>query len=141
MGEMTEPQWRAFLSEGTRTGKVAVTRKDGSPHVTPLWFVLDGPDIVFNVDKNSMKGRILRRDPRVCMTVDLQEPPYAFVMVEGEATLSDDLEEMLPWSLRLGDRYMGPERGDEYGRRNAVEGVLLVRVRMNKVVAFDDITA
>jgi PPOX class probable F420-dependent enzyme len=111
---VTESQWRAFLSEGTRTGKVAVTRKDGAPHVTPLWFVLDGPDVVFMVEKESLKGRVLRRDPRVCMTVDLQEPPYAFVIVEGEATLSADLEEMLPWSTRLGARYMGAERGEEF---------------------------
>ncbi|NUP51900.1 MAG: PPOX class F420-dependent oxidoreductase [Catenulispora sp.] len=137
---MTEDQWRAFLSEGTRTGKLAVTRKDGSPHVTPIWFLLDGPDFVFNTGETSMKGRILRRDPRVCLCVDLMEPPYSFVMVEGEAEISTDPEEMLTWATKLGVRYMGPERGAEFGRRNAEAGELLVRVRMTKVVAFDDIS-
>jgi len=41
---------------------------------------------------------------------------------------------------RIGTRYMGAERGADFGRRNAVPGELLVRVRMTKVVAFDDIT-
>lgn len=140
MREMTEEQWRAFLSEGTRTGKLAVTRKDGSPHVTPIWFLLDGPDFVFNTGTESMKGRILRRDPRVCLCVDLPEPPYSFVMVEGEAELSEELDEMREWATRLGTRYMGAERGAEFGRRNAVPGELLVRVRMTKVVAFDNIS-
>jgi hypothetical protein len=38
---------REFLAAGTRTAKVATVRKDGSPHVTPVWFVLDGNDLVF----------------------------------------------------------------------------------------------
>lgn len=137
---MTEEQWRAFLSEGTRTGKLAVTRKDGSPHVTPIWFVLDGKDFVFTTGETSMKGRILRRDPRVCLCVDMMEPPYAYVMVEGEAEISTDLDEMRDWATKLGARYMGAEKGAEFGRRNAVPGELLVRVRMTKVVAFDDIS-
>lgn len=40
MHEMTRDEWWLFASEGTRTGKVGVVRDDGSPHVTPVWFVL-----------------------------------------------------------------------------------------------------
>jgi len=42
---------------------------------------------------------------------------------------------MLPWSIRIAARYMGADRGDEFGRRNAVEGELLVRLRIEHVVA------
>lgn len=45
---MTETEWREFLAAGTRTGKLATTRLDGRPHVVPVWFVLDGDDLVFN---------------------------------------------------------------------------------------------
>ena len=38
---MADDEWRAFLLEGTRTGKLATVRADGTPHVTPIWFVLD----------------------------------------------------------------------------------------------------
>lgn len=31
---------RAFLLEGTRTAKLATVRKDGRPHVVPVWFEL-----------------------------------------------------------------------------------------------------
>ena len=56
-------------------------------------------------------------------------------MVEGTVELSEDLEAMLPLSIAIGDRYMGDELGEEFGRRNAVEGELLVRLRPNKIVA------
>ena len=138
---MSDAEWRAFVSTGTRTGKVATIRADGSPHVVPVWFVLDGDDVVFNTGVDSLKGRSLRRDPRVSMCVDEEKPDYSFVMINGAATLSQDLDEMLVWATRIGTRYMGAERGAEFGARNAVKGEYLVRVRIEKVVAQADIAA
>ena len=137
---MTEEQARAFLAEGTRTGKLATTRADGRPHVAPVWFVLDGPDLVFMTGAETVKGHTLRRDPRAALTVDLEEPPYAFVMVEGSVTLSQDLEEMLPLSTAIARRYVGEADAEAYGRRNAVPGELLVRLRPEKIVGVDDLT-
>ena len=129
--EMTPDEIRAFLLEGTRTATVATVRADGRPHVAPVWFVLDGDDIIFNTGADSVKGKTLRRDPRVSVAVDDATPPYSFVAVEGIAEVSDDLDEMLPWSTAIGGRYMGAELAEQFGRRNAVEGELLVRVRPN----------
>jgi PPOX class probable F420-dependent enzyme len=137
---MTEDEWRAFVQTGTRTGKAAVTSADGAPHVTPIWFLLDGDDLVFTTHESSVKGRALRRDPRLCVCVDEDLPPYAFVSLWGEASLSEDLAEMRRWATDLGGRYMGADRAEEYGARNAVPGELLVRVRINKVVSLRDVS-
>ncbi|MDL4812902.1 PPOX class F420-dependent oxidoreductase [Actinomadura sp. OS1-43] len=139
MEQMTDSEWRAFVSEGTRTGKAGVTRKDGTPHVTPIWFVLDGGDLVFTTHNESVKGRVLRRDPRLSVCVDDQTPPYSYVVIQAEARIIEDLDEMREWATVLGRRYMGPERGEEYGRRNAVPGEYLVRARITKVIAERDI--
>ncbi|WP_204342864.1 PPOX class F420-dependent oxidoreductase [Micromonospora terminaliae] len=133
---MSDDQWRAFVTAGTRTGKLATVRADGSPHVVPVWFVLDGDDLIFNTGSSSVKGRNLVRDPRAALTVDEEQPPYAFVTVRGTVTIIDDPVESLPWSTRIAARYMGADRADEYGRRNAVPGELLVRLRAEQVVAF-----
>lgn len=138
---MSTAQAYEFLAHGTRTGKVATVRADGRPHVAPIWFVVDGTDLVFMTGVETVKGRTLRRDPRVALTVDLEEPPYAFVLVEGTVTLSDDLEAMLGHSIAIGERYMGPELGEQFGRRNAVAGELLVRIRPDKIVAVADLAA
>jgi hypothetical protein len=136
---MTDAQMRAFLSSGTRTGKLATTRTDGRPHVAPVWFVLDGDDVVFMTGADTVKGKSLRHDPKAAMVVDLEAPPYAFVMIEGPVAISDDVEEMLGLSTAIARRYMGDELAEEYGRRNAVEGELLLRLRMDRVVAIDDL--
>lgn len=139
MEKMTEAEWRAFVSAGTRTGKLGVTRADGSPHVTPIWFVLDGSDVVFTTGADSIKGRVLRKDPRVSICVDDDTPPYAYVLITAEATISEDLAEMRKWATELGGRYMGADRAEEFGARNAVPGELLVRARISKVIAARDI--
>ena len=138
---MTEPQWRAFLSEGTRTGKLATTRADGRPHLAPIWFLLDGDDIVFNTGKDTVKGRTLARDGRVALCVDDDRPPFSFAVAEGRAVLSEDLEEVKHWATRIAARYVGEEQAEAYGERNGVPGELLVRVRIEKVVALADLTA
>jgi PPOX class probable F420-dependent enzyme len=133
--EMTPDEVRAFLIEGTRTAMLATVRADGRPHVAPVWFVLNGDDIIFNTGAKTVKGKTLRRDPRVSLAVDDATPPFSFVVVEGIAELSDDLEQMLPWSTAIGSRYMGADQAEQFGRRNAVEGELLVRVRPQRTIS------
>lgn len=135
MREMTDPERRAFLMAGTRTGKVAWVGADGRPHVAPIWFVLDGDDVVFTTWTDTGKGRALRRDPRVSIVVDDEAPPFAFVKVDGVAQLSDDLDELRRWATGIGGRYMGPDRAAEFGARNGVPGELLVRVRPTRFFA------
>ncbi|QKW24317.1 PPOX class F420-dependent oxidoreductase [Kitasatospora sp. NA04385] len=132
---MTEPEWRAFLSHGTRTGKLATTRADGRPHLAPVWFLLDGDDLVFNTGRDTVKGRTLRRDGRAALCVDDDRPPFAFVLVEGVASVSEEPAEVRHWAGRIAARYMGEDRAEEYAARNGVPGELLVRLRMDKVLA------
>lgn len=109
--KMTQEEWRAFVSHSTRTGKLSTVREDGSPHIAPIWFVLDGDSFVFNTGRNTVKGRNLARDGRVALCVDDDRPPFSYVVLQGRAHLSDDLDEMLPWATRIGARYMGEEQG------------------------------
>jgi PPOX class probable F420-dependent enzyme len=132
---MSPGEIREFLSAGTRTGKLATTRKDGRPHVVPIWFVLDGDDVVFNTGANSVKGRNIRRDGRVSMLVDDERPPFAYVQLNGRARYEDNPPEMLDWATRIAARYMGEDQADAYGRRNAVAGELLVRLTPAHTVA------
>ncbi len=129
---------RAFLLTGTRTAKVATSMRDGGPHVMPVWFVLDGERIVFTTGRDSVKGRNLRRDPRVAVVVEDDDPPFAFVHVRGRVEISEDLDEMLRFASAIGARYMGAERGEEFGRRNAVPGELLVSVVPERVITLVD---
>lgn len=129
------PEISAFLLEGTRTAKLGYTAADGRPLVAPVWFTLDDGDIVFCTGATTAKGKSLQRDGRVVVCVDLQEPPYAFVQVQGVVELSGDVADSLRISTIVGGRYMGADRAEEFGRRNGVPGELTVRVKATKVIS------
>jgi PPOX class probable F420-dependent enzyme len=102
--------------------------------------VLDGDDVIFTTGATTLKGKAIARDPRVALVVDDERPPFAFVAIQGTAQTSDDLAELRTWATRIGARYMGDDRAEEFGQRNAVEGELLVRVTPTRVVANADMT-
>src|SRR4051794_41385682 len=110
---MDDAEWRGFISEGTRTGKLATTREDGRPHVVPVWFVLDGDDIVFSTGATTVKGRNLERSGVASMCVDLPQPPFAFVSVTGSVAISDDLDLLARWATVIARRYVGADRAEE----------------------------
>jgi PPOX class probable F420-dependent enzyme len=141
MRQMSDGERRAFLLEGTRTGKLGVTRRDGSPYVLPVWFLLDGDDVIFTTAADTVRGRALCRDGRASMLVDEERPPYSFVRVDGHAVLSEDLDEIRRWARALGARYMGEEVADRFAERNAVPGELLVRLVPDRITAQADISA
>jgi PPOX class probable F420-dependent enzyme len=135
MHTMSEDELRRFLTERPRTMKLATVRADGRPHVTPVWFVLDGDDVVFTTGERYVKSQDMRRDPRVCLCADDETPPFAYVMIEATATLSDDLDAVHVWATRIGGKYMGADQAEAFGKRNAVLGELLVRVTPTKIIA------
>jgi len=135
-----DPWVRDFLSSRpAHTAKLATVRRDGRPHVAPIWFDLDGDDIVFTTGVDSVKGRTIRRDPRVSVCVDDERPPFSFVIIEGDARIVEDADELLRWATSIAGRYMGEDRAEEYGRRNAVPTELLVRITATTVIAGRDI--
>ncbi len=79
MREMSAEEVREFLSAGTRTAHLATVRGNGTPHVAPVWFVLDGDDLVFTTGATTAKGRNLQRAPNVCLSIDQASPAYSFV--------------------------------------------------------------
>jgi PPOX class probable F420-dependent enzyme len=132
---MTDAERAAFLMDGTRTGKLATVRADGRPHVVPVWFILDGDDILFTTWHESMKCKNLRRDPRATLCVDDQTPPYSYVSIEGTVVMSDELDALVRAATAIGGRYMGADQAEAFGRRNGVPGELLVRLIPTKIIS------
>jgi PPOX class probable F420-dependent enzyme len=135
MQKMTEAEMKAFLLEGTKTGKLATIRRDGRPHVAPIWFDLDGDALVFTTWHETVKAVNLQHDQRVSICVDDEAPPFSFVIIEGSAEILDDPDALAYWATRIAGRYLGAGQAEAYGRRNSVEGELLVRVTSTKIIA------
>jgi|SRR5680860_207255 len=141
---MTDLQWRDFVSTGTRTGKVAIVRRPGLPHVTPVWFLLhregDGVEVVFTTWSNSVKGRTLQEGARFAFCVDDEQPPYSYVMLQClVGSVKTETDKIRPWATRIAERYMGAEQAAAYGERNSVMGELLIVATVVSVTALSGI--
>ena len=138
--------------QGTFTGKLATVKKDGSSHIVPIWFVLDGgnksesgrkgkdDDIIFTTDGTSVKAKNIQHDNRVSICVDDQTPPFSFVVVYGTAKIHRyNQRELFRFATKIARRYMGKENAELYGKRNSTEGEVLVRIKPTKIIAEKDI--
>lgn len=156
MAEMSKKQIRKFLMQGTFTGKLATVKKDGSSHIVPIWFVIDGgkkkkksatgrrakddDDIIFTTNGTSVKAKNIQRDSRVSICVDDQTPPFSFVVVYGTAKIHRYKQrELFRFATKIAQRYMGKENAELYGRRNSTEGEVLVRIKPTRIIAEKDI--
>ncbi len=150
MGYESAPDgwWQEFVGASpARTGKLAVTRKDGTPHVAPVWVDLDVPEdgsvddarIVFMTSADTIKGKAILRDALVAICFDDERPPFSFVSITGTTETSTDPDELLTWGTRIGGRYMGADVAEEYGRRNAVPPEMVVWITPTRVVAKVDV--
>jgi PPOX class probable F420-dependent enzyme len=139
---MDEDEVRTFLtSQPARPGVLATVRADGRPHATPIWFVVDDDGtLLFNTGADTVKGKNLAREGRATLCVDDDRAPFSFVSIEGRVELIDDLDEVRSSAARIGGRYMGAGRAEEFGARNGVPGELLVRLHPERVTAAADLS-
>lgn len=145
MTNMNQNEIYNFLTSGTMTAKISSASLRGKPHIAPVWFVVDGKSnqdvsniiIVFTTWSKSLKARNLLLNPQVSLCVDDQTPPYSFVIVNGIADIdqSPDEKELLKYTTRIAECYMGKENAERYGKRNAVPGEFIVKIRPTKIIA------
>lgn len=77
---------RDFLHE-QRFAVLGTTNENGSAHLTVMWFVLEGDEIMFNTAAGRKKLDNLTRDPRASLIVP---DGYRFVRVDGTVRANDD---------------------------------------------------
>jgi PPOX class probable F420-dependent enzyme len=146
---MTKSEIKKFLMKDTFTGKLATIKKNGSPHVVPIWFVVEEVNsrnrnkvgnIYFTTGRDSVKAENIQHDSRVSICVDDQAPPFSFVLICGNAKLIPyRRKEVLKWATKIAERYMGKKNGKAYGERNSGEEEVLVRIRPIKIIAGKDV--
>ncbi|MCW2686338.1 MAG: class probable F420-dependent enzyme [Mycobacterium sp.] len=61
--------------------------------------------------------------------------PLVAPQVQGTAQISEDPQRVVDTATRIGARYMGPDRAEEFDRRNGIPGELVVRIQPTKVVS------
>ena len=104
--------------------QVASLRRDGSPHVTPVWVDFRDGLVWLNSTEGRDWVRNLRRDPRTSLNVQNLENPYEYVEIRGRASeiTPDGAEEHIDF---LAKKYLGE---DTYANRRPGEQRVIIKV-------------
>ena len=78
------------ILQGPYTGVPTTLFADGSPQSTPLWFLLDGDDILFSTTAGKQKLRNIARDPRATFAVYNPTNDMSYVEVRGTIVVTED---------------------------------------------------
>lgn len=141
MPKLTDPERDEFLATPGVLMRVSVVREDGSPLVTPIWFLHEDGAIYFTPREQSEWFTCLRRDPRVALCIDEQPLPYRKVIIEGVAELVHDVGEDDVWRdqyRRIARRYVDAEGAEAYVQNTIDQprGLFRVPLEGSKVVTW-----
>ena len=88
---------------------MALVKKDGAPHVTPIWFDWDGTHLIFNTARGRVKDKIMRRRAMVAVSISDPADPYRHLEISGHI-----VEETEEGGREMIDRLSQKYRGKDY---------------------------
>lgn len=119
MPALSAAEVAAFLDEPGHLARIGTVAADGSPSVVPAWFVAEDGLVYVTPRERSAWFTHLRRDPRICISIDEDRLPYRKVTIRGSAEIVHDVGQDDAWRdryRRIAERYVGPEGADRYLR-------------------------
>ncbi len=126
---------RAYLQE-VRLAVFGSTNRDGTPHLTGLWYELRDNTVILNTTTKSKKVRNLRRDPRASVCVIDMNPPR-HVTIDGTVTFDED--HVLDDLVILASRYAGAEAGSKMAENIAKVPHITLKLSIDSVRTFGKI--
>ncbi|PPJ29599.1 PPOX class F420-dependent oxidoreductase [Nocardia nova] len=128
---MSETEITEFL-ERSRIMTLASLGKNGTPHLTAMWYGLVDGEIWFETKGKSQKAVNLRRDPRVTVLVEAGDTydQLRGVSIEGRAEIVEDPEALFKVGVSVWERYTGPYTEES---RPMVEAMLNKRIAIRVV--------
>lgn len=138
--KLTSKEILAYIDEKPRTAHIATVRADGRPHVSTVWVIRDGDEIVFTTWHDSVKGRNLARTGQAALSIDDTSEGSSYVAIEGTVTIEPDPAQSRLWAGRLGGKYMGEDRAGEFGERNGIPGEVVCRLRPTHMSGMHGVT-
>lgn len=124
-----------------RIAVLSYVRRDGTPNQIPIWYAYDGEKFSMLTSTTSPKAKAIARNPRVCLTIQDETPPYRAVILDGNVTL-ESVDPHCPLHAELSTRYFGRIGGAEYEKMvaedNERNGVTMMTFEPDRMRGFDN---
>ena len=113
---------------------VSILDFDGFPHTLPVWFAIDGEDIVMTITATSKKFAYMRANPKACITIGGGPEDGGGWLFKGLLRMTD--EDPWPWLEKMTYRYETAEQAAKDLADWTDVALGLVRLKPEKSVKF-----
>jgi PPOX class probable F420-dependent enzyme len=97
------------LTEKKAFAHLATVMSDGTPQVTPVWFLFEDGKFIVNTARGRVKDRNMTRNSHVALSILDPDNPYAHLAVRG--TIVRVTEEGASANIdRLAKKYLGKDK-------------------------------
>ncbi|WP_419997035.1 PPOX class F420-dependent oxidoreductase [Streptomyces boninensis] len=122
---------KQYLDDSKAFATVATLQPDGRPHLTVVWIIREGDDLLFSTTSTRQQGRNATRDARVTVLIQPDDNPYAYAEVRGTAKVTPDQDHVIV--NRISQKYTGKDYAD-FNPASSNDGPrVIVRVTPDKV--------
>ncbi|MCS7002252.1 MAG: pyridoxamine 5'-phosphate oxidase family protein [Dehalococcoidia bacterium] len=132
-------EWHPYL-ERQLVGRLATVTPTGTPHLTPIWYmILDGGLYVgTQATRKKYRNIVANRAVSFCVDSGGRETDIEAVIIEGRAEDVDDPEILAKWNEKLLARYFGGDsQHPGYLRIKAMPAPKILRIVPHKVWTLD----
>ena len=133
---MLKPPVRSFL-ESPYVARLSVVDPNGYPHTVPLWYAVDGDDIVMISDRNTRKVDFVGRNPKASICIGGGEGANSEVAVgylfKGDCAIEEDVDGK--WLRLITHRYRAPADAEkDIAQWSADLDIMVLRLAVAKVI-------
>jgi PPOX class probable F420-dependent enzyme len=121
---------RAFL-QTPRVARLATIDAEGYPHIVPIWFGVEGDDILFMSDRETTKVRNALAHPQGAVNIGGEMEDKAGYLIRGELSVYDDVGHEI--AHRLLYHYRSKPEADKIAAEWANDDIVVIRLKPNKI--------
>lgn len=126
-----DEQARAVLQQPV-IARVSTVSPDGYPHTTPVWFILDGDDLLIFGNRDTRKAKNIRHNPKGCLSIGGDPVGTPAYLIEGAFTIEDDPDHA--WAVKITHHYEPPEKAEEWLQSWKELDFVVLRLKPRRVI-------
>lgn len=112
--------------------RLTTIRPNGYPHTVPVWFMLDGDDIIVFAGSRSQKVKNVWENKKGNISLGGDPAGSPCFTIEGDIEIEDDPEHTL--TARITHHYESPEKAEEYLREWKDDPHVILRLKPRNVI-------
>ncbi len=136
MSKKLSGSWAVYVGL-QKIGRLSTVDETGTPHTTPVFYVLMDGEIYVGTQRTRKKFRNIQRNPKVCFTIDTSEPPYKGIVIQGTAEVVEDEAIHNRFREALIYRYYGHPDNPGWQYIQSLGAPVLLRIKAERIFHWD----